>query len=321
LPPTRSARREIEERERERASNIRYVTIVGLVCNLALAVIKFAAGVVGSSQAVIADAVHSLSDLSTDLAVLIGVRFWSAPPDECHPHGHARIETAVTMGIGLALAAAGLLLGYNALAGLRYVPGRSPTAVALGAALLSLVAKEALYRWTIAAGRRIQSTAVIANAWHHRSDALSSIPVVLAVGVAMIRADLSFVDRVGAVLVSYLIIRASWTVIRPALGELVDRGASEEVRRRVELIARETPGVLDVHAVRTRYTGSRLSVDLHALVDPTITVREGHDIAEHLKERLLSHGPDVMDVVVHLEPFEAGKGDEEQAGEKTAPKD
>ncbi|MDF0591274.1 cation diffusion facilitator family transporter [Candidatus Methanocrinis natronophilus] len=154
---------------------VRQVTLVGLAINLALSAVKFAAGVLGNSQAVVADAVHSLSDTATDVAVLVGVKFWSRPPDDCHPHGHQRIEFLVTIFIGLLLAAVALGLVYNALLTL-HEPHRSPPGpIAFFAAVLSIFTKELLYRWTISVGRQVKSTALIANAWHHRSDAYSSL--------------------------------------------------------------------------------------------------------------------------------------------------
>ena len=299
-------------------SGVRRVTVVGLIGNLVLAAVKFAAGVLGNSQAVVADAVHTLTDMTTDVAILVGVGYWSAPADECHPHGHARIETAVTVGIGVVLAVAAFLLGYEGLSSLheRRLPHPSPAA--FWAAVLSIAAKEALFRWTFAVGKRLKSTALIANAWHHRTDALSSIPVALAVGATLISPMWSFLDPLGAVFVSLFILRAAWGIIRPALGELVDVGAPQEVRNRVIEIARQTPGVLDVHGVRTRYAGSRLQVDLHVLVHDTLTVREGHEISEEVKRRLLAFGPDVIDVVVHLEPYEDESSEKSSSQESSS---
>ncbi len=285
---------------------MRRVTWAGLVGNVFLAAVKFLAGVVGRSQAVTADAVHSLSDTTTDLAILVGVRYWSAPADECHPHGHHRIETVVTVGIGFSLAAAALFLGYTALRSLREADHTTPGSIALVAALISIAGKEGLYRWTLAVGRRVKSSAMVANAWHHRSDALSSLPVAVTVGACLVDERWAFLDHVGAACVSLFILGAAWKIVRPALGELVDTAAPEEVRRRVTEIALETKGVKEVHAVRTRYAGSQLRVDLHVLVDAEMTVREGHEISGAVKHRLLAYGPDVIDVVVHLEPYGPG---------------
>lgn len=292
--------------DRHLVSEVRRVTLIGLVVNVALSALKFAAGILGNSQAVVADAVHSLSDTATDVAVLVGVKFWSKPPDECHPHGHRRIEFLVTIFIGLLLAAVALGLSYNALSTLHEVQKGPPGAIAFFAAVLSIFIKELLYRWTISVGIEIKSTALIANAWHHRSDGLSSVPAAVAVAGAALVPGLAFLDHLGAIVVSIFILQAAWKIVRPSVEQLVDRGAPEEICLGIEQLARATPGVQEVHAIRTRHIGSGIEVDLHVLVDPALTVEEGHRISEEVKRRLIDYISDVVDVVVHLEPYEEG---------------
>jgi len=283
---------------------VRRATWTGLTVNILLSALKMAGGALGSSQAIIADGVHSLSDSSTDIAILIGVRFWSRPPDESHPYGHRRIETVVTVFIGLALIAVAFGLIYNATVTFRQPHREAPHWIALVAALVSIVSKEILYRWTATVGKRIKSSAVLANAWHHRSDAFSSIPTAVAVGVVLLRPSLAFMDHLAAVVVSFFILHAAWRITAPALKELVDSGASGKDCEQIRSISLATHGVRRVHAIRTRYVGPGLMVDLHVLVDPNITVGQGHDIAGQVKRRLLSEGPGVVDVIVHLEPDE-----------------
>jgi len=277
------------------------VTWIGLVINVLLTAAKFLCGLFGLSQAVVADAFHSLSDCTTDVAVLVGIPYWSAPADRNHPHGHRRIETLVTTFIAIALAVVGIGLVYNAITTLKERHS-SPTWIALAAALTSIVVKEFLYRWTNSVGRRIKSSALVANAWHHRSDALSSIPASLAVVAAMISPTWSFVDHIGAVVVSVFILGAAWKIGWPALKQLMDAGAPEKAREQISKIALGVEQVCRIHAVRTRYMGDGLAVDLHIKVDGDLTVREGHEISELVKRRLLDQGPDLVDVVVHLEP-------------------
>lgn len=286
------------------AAEVRRITWAGLVVNVLLSLLKLGAGIWGHSQAVVADAVHGFSDTSSDAAVLIGVRYWSKPADKSHPHGHRRIETLVTVGIGLLLAGVAAALTYNAIVTIPEKHAESPDWIAFAAAVLSIVIKEGLYRWTALVGRRIRSSAVSANAWHHRSDALSSVPAALAVAVAAANPDWYFVDHVGAVVVSLLILQAAWRIARPALSELTDRGAPPEVVEVIRRITLDTKGVKEAHAFRTRYLGTGLAVDLHVLVDGRLTVKEGHDIAEKARSRLLEEGPDVIDVVVHFGPAE-----------------
>lgn len=285
-------------------SRVRRVGWVGLVCNVILALAKAAAGIVGHSQAVLADAVHSLSDTATDIAVILGVRYWSAPADENHPHGHGRIETLVTVVIGLTVGAVAVGIGVEAIRGLREEPGAPPSGIALGVALVSIVVKEILYQWTARVGREVRSPALEANAWHHRSDAISSIPAALAVGFAMIHPEWVVVDQVGALVVALLILQAAWRILRPAVDQLIDAGAPAADRRRIEELALEVDGVEAAHAVRTRYVGSDLAVDLHVEVDGGLSVAQGHEIAKAVRQKLVDQGPAVADAVVQVEPHQ-----------------
>jgi len=284
------------------SSKVSRVGWVGLLCNLALAAAKAAAGILGHSQAVLADALHSLTDSVTDIAVILGVRFWTAPADEDHPHGHGRIETLITVVIGLIVGAVAVAMGVQAIRGLRHDPGTVPTAVALVVALVSIVVKEVLYRWTAKVGREVRSPALEANAWHHRSDAISSIPAAVAVAVTLIDPGWAVVDRVGAVVVCLLILQASWRILRPALDQLIDAGAPAADRRRIEELALQVDGVEAAHAVRTRYVGADLAVDLHVEVDGGLSVGEGHSIAVAVRRKLIEEGPNVIDALVQIEP-------------------
>jgi len=299
---TQSKTRFAAEPAPAQTQEVRRVTLWGLAINLALCVIKFLVGVVGSSQALVADAVHSLSDSVTDMVVLIGVRFWSAPPDESHPYGHGRIETLITFCIGIVLGAVGIGLGYRAIASLHAQQTTSPGWVAFAAACVSIAGKEWLYQWNVRVGRRIKSSALLANAWHHRSDALSSVPVAIAVLGARIWPAWGFLDLIATVIVAVMILYAAWEVAAPAFRHLIDAGASEKERARICAIALDTDGVRSIHAVRTRYVGPGLLVDLHVMVGGDLSVREGHDIARSVKHRLIDGGPDIIDVLVHIEP-------------------
>jgi cation diffusion facilitator family transporter len=292
---------------RQRLDKIRRVTLVGTLVNLLLSVFKVTAGILGHSQVVLADGVHSISDLATDLAVLIGMNYWTEPPDDTHPYGHGHIETLVTLALALTLAAVSLGMAFNAIASLKSHHDVVPGKIALVAALTSLVSKEILFRWTILVGRQEKSTAIVANAWHHRSDAFSSIPAVLAVAIAQIAPGWSFLDHVGAVLVSLLILQAAWKIGHPALQALTDRSAPPETQDAMRALALAVPGVLASHALRTRFLGSGWGVDLHVQVQADLTVDKGHNIAGAVKKRLLDDGPDVVDVIVHVEPYEPAK--------------
>lgn len=287
-----------------KSSATRRVTAWGLFVNTVLSVVKLVVGLVAHSQSLIADAVHSMSDSVTDLAILIGAPYWSAPADEQHPHGHGRIETLVTAVIGVVLAAVGLGIAYHAIIEIGNPELAVPGWAAFWVALISIGAKEWLYRWNIAVGHRIRSSALVANAWHHRSDGFSSIPVALAVLGEHLFPKLTMLDSVAAILVAALVIRAAWKISWPAIVQLCDGGVTEERRQAIRKTALETPGARDVHALRTRYVGPDLQVDLHVLVDPELSVREGHDIARAMRKRIREIHPDVYDVLIHIEPEE-----------------
>jgi len=286
-----------------RERRIRRVTWIGLGTNVGLSALKFAAGILGHSRAVVADAVHSLSDCASDVALLVGSRLWSRPRDSDHPYGHARIETVVTILIGLMLALVGVGIGYEAIVSIHEKHAERPGAVALIAALISMVVKELLCRWTMRVGRQVHSSAVVANAWHHRSDALSSIPAVLAVGGAILLPAWSFLDHIGAVAVCLLIIQAAYKIVRPAVGQLIDTGLPPREAEAILGAVRNCEGVEEAHDLRTRRLGPCIALDLHVEVEPSLTVAQGHDVAERVRYTIFELFLDVIDVVVHVDPL------------------
>ncbi len=307
--------------DRETIREVSRVTWVGVAVNVGLAVLKTVGGILGHSTALLADAVHTVSDLATDAAVLIGVRYWTAPADAEHPHGHRKIETLVTLAIGVALAAVGVVMGWNSVTDLiRIVAERAfPPAgamgaaswLALGAALLSIVFKELLYRWTARKGIALESSAVVANAWHHRSDALSSIPPALAIAGQGIGGryghDLWYLDSIGTLVVCVMLLQAAWEVVKPTLSSLLDESADRKLCSAIRRTVLTTPGVIDTHRIRTRVIGANaVAVDLHVFVDRDLTVLEGHAIAAKVKYAILRLGADAsarpVDVMVHVEP-------------------
>ncbi|MEI3040768.1 MAG: cation diffusion facilitator family transporter [Victivallales bacterium] len=280
---------------------VRSVTFVGMLLNIVLTLLKAVGGILFQSQVLVADAVHSLSDLVTDLAVIFGVKYWSAPPDESHPYGHGRIETLVSafIGIALVLVASGLI--GDAVAVLRAGTEQRPGLPAFFIALVSILLKEWLFRWTRSEGRKMNSKALEANAWHHRSDAFSSIPAAIAVILAHFFPALHFVDPLGAILVSIFIFHAAWKIVKPTLLELSDARVTEKVQE-LTRIASSVPGVCGVHAVRCRLAGASVLADLHVTVDPEMTVRDGHALSHRVRSAILEAVPQVTDVIVHLEP-------------------
>lgn len=286
---------------------IRKVTWAGLIINLVLSAVKFIAGMVSQSQAVVADAVHSISDCSTDIAVLIGSRYWSRPPDAEHPYGHRRIETMVTILIGLALVAVSLGLAWQALFSIHEHSHRTTGVLASMAAFLSILVKEWLYWWTVQVGKEARSSAVMANAWHHRSDALSSIPAFLASGASWLFAGWNFIDHVGAVVVSIFIFYAACKIAWPSLQELLEAGAPQDVVEQIRSIALREKEILYIHAIRTRYLASGLMVEMHIVVPGSMTVWDSHEAGERVRRAILNEMQDTIDVIIHVDPLEAVK--------------
>lgn len=279
-----------------------HVTAIGLLWNLGLCIFKILAGIVGNSQAVLADGFHSFSDIGSDLAVIMGAKFWSEPADQQHPYGHGRLEEIVSLGIGLLLAAVGCGIVVSALWTLRAGRPSTPGWIAAAAAAVSLITKEALYHWTLHRGCAAGSSALKANAWHHRSDALSSAPALAAVVGAKLFPEWWLLDPIGGIVVSILILHAAWDIGVGAVQSLIDRAApARDIDRIRELVLR-VEGVERVHAIRTRSLGQGWSVDLHVLVNEDLTVREGHNIAEKVHDLLIESGPAIEDTVVHIEP-------------------
>ena len=285
------------------------ITWFGVIINLFLTSFKFVAGIVGNSSVLIADAVHSLSDLVTDFVILLGMRFWNRPADQRHPYGHAKIETMVTLFIGVVLALVGIGLIFEAVRSLIDIlggnPPPSPTWLPLVAALVSVVVKEWLYKVTVKVGMETKSSATIANAWHHRSDALSSIPAAAAVGACLLFGPAYvFLDPVGTVVVSFMIIHVAWKITLPTFATLLDSGASELQCKAIADEIRSFTDVKDLHKLRTRYVGpTGLVVDVHVLVDPNMSVTTAHALSHRIERKLLQNGGNIIDVFVHVEPY------------------
>jgi len=284
---------------------VRQITWVGIWVNLVLSIAKILAGIFGHSRALIADGVESGMDIVTSMVLVVGSRFWSAPPDDDHPYGHRRIETIITLGIGLVVGLVGVSIVYNALVALKTGASSHPSLLALVVAIGTVVSKELLYRWSSREGHKIRSMSVVANAWHHRSDAISSIPVVVAVAGSMVFPTWTFLDAVGALIAGGFILKACGEIAWPALREMADTGADEKILARLRELASNVDGVKSVHDLRTRLVGSSIHVDLHIVVDPDISVLVGHGIGDSVVDRLKAEVSEVIDVLVHIDPDEA----------------
>ncbi len=275
-------------------------TWVSVALNVVLTVLQFVIGYFGRSQALVADAMHSLSDLLSDFLVLWANRASSRSADETHPYGHARIETAATLILGVMLMAIGLALLWGAGVKLQDPAKFQPVHVAtLYMAIITLIGKELLFRYLLRVAKRLRSQMLAANAWHSRSDAASSLVVVAGIGGNLL--GFYFLDLVAALLVAFLIVRMGWKMAFQSLSDLVDTALSAQEVAAIRETLSTTPGVLGLHELRTRKMGDQALVDAHVLVDPRISVSEGHFIAEAARRRVLERH-EVLDVMVHIDP-------------------
>lgn len=296
-----------QQRSAERGQAITRTAVVGGIVNLVLSVIKIIAGTLGHSQALVADGLHSLSDLLSDILVLVAGHHANQAPDQDHPYGHARYETVATLALGFVLFAVALGIGWDAV-GRLFNPSEllQPDLLALAAALLSIGAKEWLYWWTLGYAKRVRSDLLRANAWHHRSDAVSSL--VVLVGIAGTMAGLPYLDAIAAVIVALMIAKIAWDLGWEATNELVDTGLEPERIAQVRETIRSIGGVRDIHMLRTRRLGDQVLGDVHVLVDPHVSVSEGHMISVLVEQRLKREIDEMTDVTVHIDPENDERG-------------
>ena len=294
---------EKESREKQ----IYRVTIVGSIANFFLLVFKFVAGILGQSSAMIADAVHSLSDFVTDIIVLVFVKVSAKPKDTGHDYGHGKYETLATVIIGIVLLIVGTGIFWNGLnqifAFYRGEKLESPDLIALIAALVSIVVKEILYRYSVIVGHKVQSQAVVANAWHHRSDAFSSIGTALGIaGAIFLGKDWRVLDPIAAVIVSIFIVKVSIQLLIPCLNDLLERSLPEETEKEIITIINEDPQIKDPHNLRTRRIGNDFAIEVHIRLRPDMTVQESHVVATGIENRLRAKYGLRTHVAVHVEP-------------------
>lgn len=298
---------ETEKQVRER--EIYKATIVGSVVNLLLLVFKFTAGIVGHSAAMIADAVHSLSDFVTDVIVIVFVRISNKPQDKGHDYGHGKYETMATVIIGLLLLAVGFGLLWTAASSIYafFVKGESPGEpgmVALIAALVSILFKEGLYWYTVRVGRKVDSQAVVANAWHHRSDALSSVGAAIGIGGAILLGDgWQVLDPVAALVVSFFIMKVSVELLVPSVEELLEKSLPDEVEQQIEETLLSFPGVSEPHHLRTRRIGSYYAIEVHVRMDGRMSLEEAHDKTTAIECRLKEMFGRSTLINIHVEPL------------------
>lgn len=280
----------------------RKVTLIGALVNFFLIGLKLLAGIFGKSNALIADGVHSISDLFTDVVVLIGIWRGRRPPDDRHPFGHGRIEALFTAVVGISLVGTALYLGFEAAKDIYLHRVSHPNVLAIVGAGVSIILKEVLYRYTLLAGRRMKSQLVVANAWHHRSDALSSVAVLAGVALAQVKPSWQIFDAVAALLVSFLILKVGLDIMGNTFRELSDAAPIPETLNSIRQCALNVEGVMDAHDLRVRTSGGLHQIEIHIVVDASLTVKQGHGIAKTVEACLTNDIEDVGRAIVHVDP-------------------
>ncbi len=294
--------------EELRAKSANSVTWVGFFANITLTIFKLAAGIQGKSGAMLADAIHSLSDFITDVVVLVSFRMVKKPADEDHDYGHGKYETLATSFIGIALLVVGLGIFYNGARNIWAVlvlkqPIDAPGIIALIAAVVSIVTKEWLYRYTVKVGKQINSQAVVANAWHHRSDAFSSIGTLIGIGGAIILGNQwRILDPLAAVVVSFFILKVAWQIAVGSIRELLEESLDENTKKNILEIVGNVGGVLEPHDLKTRKNGNRIVVDIHVRVKNDTTIVDAHNLNNVIEFRLKEKYGENTLINIHTEP-------------------
>ena len=290
-----------------REKEIYKVTLLGGVANLLLVGLKFVAGVVGHSGAMLADAVHSLSDFITDLIVLAFVGISARPQDTSHDFGHGKFETVATMFIGLALAAAAVGIVVNGAGKLAsWLQGEeipSPGKIALWGALISIVTKEILYQYTSRKGKKLESTALVANAWHHRSDALSSIGAAVGIGGAILLGHRwTVLDPLASIVVGAMLVKVAWDLLGPSIGELTEQSLPDDTEKEIIDLVESVGGVSEPHNLRTRRIGTHIAAEIHIRLDGHMPLSEAHDKASTIERLFQDRFGKDSHIIIHMEP-------------------
>ena len=291
----------------DRSRKIYAVTLVGGVVNVVLLLFKFIAGVLGHSSAMVADAVHSLSDFVTDIVVLVFVRISGKPKDKSHDYGHGKYETLAMTLIGLALLAVAIGIIYNGTTNIIFWANggqlEAPGLLALWAALLSIVLKEGVYHYSMVKARELNSQALEANAWHHRSDALSSVGTAIGIGGAIFLGQRwTVLDPIASVVVGAFIVKVSIDLLRNGIGDLMEQSLPDSVEEEILNLVASLPGDVKPHDLRTRRLGNHYAIELHILMDGDVSLREAHDKASEVENLLRDHYGAETHVAVHVEP-------------------
>lgn len=301
----------------DREKKIYKVTLTGSVVNAMLILLKFVAGFVGKSSAMVADAVHSLSDFISDVVVLVFVKIAGKPKDESHDYGHGKFETLATMIIGVLLFVVGIGLLISGIESVIHsLKGgelERPTMLALIIAIFSIVSKEWLYRYTVQKGKKLDSQAVMANAWHHRSDAISSLGTLVGIAGAMfLGTKWRILDPIAAIVVSFFIIKSGYDIVKPCISELLEASLPADKEKDIVDLVMGVPGIKLVHNLRTRRIGNGIAVDMHAKMDGNISLSEAHDKATAAEKAIRNKFGENSLINIHMEPYREPVSDDKK---------
>ena len=279
------------------------ISVISIIVNIFLSAVKFAAGIFAHSSAMISDSVHSLSDVLSTFAVIAGVNLSEKHSDKDHPYGHERLESIFSMILACMLFATGIGIGYAGVRGIIFNTYIKPGMFALIAAAVSIVVKELMYQYTVSAARKVKSTALKADAWHHRSDALSSVGALIGIGGAMLGYPIC--DPIASIVICFFIIKAAWEIFYEAVNQLVDRACDEETEKRIYECVMKNREVRGIDSLHTRVFGNKIYVDIEIKVDGSYTLIKSHEIAEELHENIEKSFPKIKHIMVHVNPEQA----------------
>lgn len=293
---------------KSREKGIYKTTVAGSIVNLGLVLFKFFAGTLGQSAAMIADAVHSLSDFVTDIIVVVFVRISGKPKDECHQYGHGKYETLATLIIGFILLFVGVGIAYNGVTDIVIVIRGgtlpSPGVIALVAALVSVLLKEVLYQYTVVQGRKLKSSVVMANAWHHRSDALSSVGTAVGIGGAILLGEKwTVLDPIAALVVSFFIIKAAILLVKPAISELMEESLPADIEKEIVEVVDSFTEVSELHNLYTRKIGNAYAIEFHIRMDGKTTLQKAHETITEIEKKLRGAYGSSTHIMIHMEPL------------------
>jgi cation diffusion facilitator family transporter len=296
-----SSHKSLNARREARSRAGREVTLWGMLAGIFLVVFKLVGGIYGHSQAMIADAVHSLSDLLTDLVTLGGVIFSAKPEDRKHPYGHGKIETFFSFIIGVVLIVVAISIAASGFQSIMGEMKSLPTGIALVAAIVSIGIKEFLYQWNARAGRKLNSRIMIVNAWHHRTDAISSVAAFIGIGGAML--GYPYLDPIAAIVVAFIIVVSTYPILKGAFLELIETSVDEKVLNRIESFILQEAEVKEIRDLRARRVGPEIQVDVCICVDASLPLIKSHLVSENIERRIMENMEYVSSVVAHIEPY------------------